>query len=513
MEQEPRTLMEAIGYFADPDVARKHWLELRWPNGMTCPTCGGTDVWYIPTSRKWECKEHHDHKRFSAKVGTIFEDSNIPLDKLLVEIWMIANCERGVGCREMGRALGIAQKSAWQMTSRVRLAMRLGDIDDIELPKKLTGWADDVVEPGSIERFRRLARRLFAVDYDDFRRSLNKTKRKSSQSEVVEWSPIESRDEQGTVDVFRPDPAGDNFRPMIDPISDLIALLRLRTEFDGVMVCAGHWAVRYSDFNHPSFCIVAEGTCWLRVDGQEPARVNAGDFLLIPATVSFTISGVEPAGPEFVERGRSPVLTGEVRRGTRYGKPDVRLLSGMFIFEFADLRLLALLFPSVTHLSGNEHLSKVIALTSEEIAKQEPGRDFVMIRLLELLLVGAFRSAQDRDSPPGLARGLTDHRIGPALRRMHACPAAPLADSINEAAMSDSGFYDRFNRIMGVKPMEYLFSLRMALAKNLLQRGGISYSQIAKQTGYGSKEALSTAFKRHFGRPPRSFANSVRERT
>jgi ISXO2-like transposase domain/Transposase zinc-ribbon domain len=132
MAQEPRTLIEAVRYFADPDVALKHMVDLRWPGGISCPTCGRADVRFIATRRLWECKEKHPRKQFSAKVGTIFEDSAIPLDKWFVAIWQIANCKNGISSYELARALGITQKSAWHMNHRIRLAMRLGTIEKMD---------------------------------------------------------------------------------------------------------------------------------------------------------------------------------------------------------------------------------------------------------------------------------------------------------------------------------------------------------------------------------------------
>jgi transposase-like protein len=124
--------MEAVRHFADPDVALKHMVELRWPGGISCPTCGRADVRFIATRRLWECKEKHPRKQFSAKVGTIFEDSAIPLDKWFVAIWMVANCKNGISSYEMARALGVTQKSAWHMNHRIRLAMRLGTIEKMD---------------------------------------------------------------------------------------------------------------------------------------------------------------------------------------------------------------------------------------------------------------------------------------------------------------------------------------------------------------------------------------------
>ena len=121
---KPNTLQQAITYFADPDNCLKFMVERRWPNGVECPTCGRKDVRFISTRRMWECRAAHVRKQFSAKVGTIFEDSALPLDKWLVAIWMIANCKNGISSYEVHRALGITQKSAWFMLHRIRLAMQ-----------------------------------------------------------------------------------------------------------------------------------------------------------------------------------------------------------------------------------------------------------------------------------------------------------------------------------------------------------------------------------------------------
>jgi transposase-like protein len=128
MSNEPRTLLEAIRHFSDPDVALAQMVELRWPTGVHCPTCGRTDVRFIATRRIWECKGKHPKKQFSAKVGTIFEDSPVPLEKWFPAIWMVANCKNGISSYEMARDLGVTQKTAWFMDHRIRLAMRVGSI-------------------------------------------------------------------------------------------------------------------------------------------------------------------------------------------------------------------------------------------------------------------------------------------------------------------------------------------------------------------------------------------------
>ena len=126
MSTEPRTLQEAILHFADPDRALETVVDLRWPTGVCCPTCGRADVRFIKTRRMWECKETHPKKQFSAKIGTIMDDSPIGLDKWLVAIWMIANCKNGVSSYEIHRELGLTQKSAWFLLHRIREAMKVG---------------------------------------------------------------------------------------------------------------------------------------------------------------------------------------------------------------------------------------------------------------------------------------------------------------------------------------------------------------------------------------------------
>lgn len=119
---KPKTLQEAVVYFADPQRAFDYALKLRWPDGkVTCPRCGGTKHSPIKTRRIWFC--YDCKKQFSLKVGTIFEDSPLGLDKWMVAFWMLANCKNGISSYELGRALGIHQNSAWFMLQRIRLVM------------------------------------------------------------------------------------------------------------------------------------------------------------------------------------------------------------------------------------------------------------------------------------------------------------------------------------------------------------------------------------------------------
>src|SRR5216117_2079355 len=111
--KDPKTLQEAIQFFSDPDNCVGWLAAQRWLDGsVKCPTCGAENPRYISTRRIWECREKHSHRQFSIKVGTIFEDSPIGLDKWLPAVWMLANGKNGISSYELGRALGVTQKTA-----------------------------------------------------------------------------------------------------------------------------------------------------------------------------------------------------------------------------------------------------------------------------------------------------------------------------------------------------------------------------------------------------------------
>jgi hypothetical protein len=125
---QPKTLQEAIKFFANSENALRYMASLRWPKGVECPACGRKDARFLENQRKWQCKSVHAKRQFTVKVGTIFEDSPISLDKWLTVVWMIANCENGVSSYEVARAIGVTQKSAWFMMHRIRLAMQSGSL-------------------------------------------------------------------------------------------------------------------------------------------------------------------------------------------------------------------------------------------------------------------------------------------------------------------------------------------------------------------------------------------------
>jgi AraC-like DNA-binding protein len=298
---------------------------------------------------------------------------------------------------------------------------------------------------------------------------------------------------------------------MVDPLSEVIALLQPRAVFSKRISGAGRWGVRYSDFGHPSFCAVLDGRCRLAVDGQPAITLEAGDFVLLPTTPGFTMSGFEAVRPERIDPKVSPAPVGEVRHGTRGGRPDVRLLGGYFVFDSPDAGLLVSLLPALVHIRGVERLSTLVRLVGDESTQGRSGRELVLTRLVEILLIEALRSTSGDDPPPGLLRGLADAGLAPALRQMHAQLARPwtVAQLAKTSALSRSAFFERFARTVGMSPMEYLLAWRMAVARDLLRRHDVGIAEVAERVGYASASTFSTAFSRHVGQPPRRYARTV----
>ena len=299
---------------------------------------------------------------------------------------------------------------------------------------------------------------------------------------------------------------------MSDPLAEVIALLQPRAVFSRRISGAGRWGVAYSAFGHPSFCAVLEGRCRLAVDGQHALTLEAGDFVLLPATPGFTMSGFEPVRPARLDPKVTSAHLGEVRHGTRGGHPDVRLLGGWFAFDSPDAALLVSLLPAVVHVRGVERLSLLVRLVGEESSEHRPGRDLVLTRLVEVLLIEALRSTPGEDAPAGLLRGLADAPLASAIRVMHEQLARPwtVAQLAKVAGVSRSAFFERFTRTVGLPPMEYLLGWRMAVARDLLRRHDFGVGDVAERVGYGSASTFSTAFSRRVGQPPSRYARQHR---
>jgi AraC-like DNA-binding protein len=301
---------------------------------------------------------------------------------------------------------------------------------------------------------------------------------------------------------------------MSDPLSEIIALLEPSAVFSKRISGAGRWAVRYEAFGQPSFSAVLEGSCQLMVDGHPKLTLQTGDFVLLPTTPGFVMSGFAPATPVHIDPKLSPAPTAEVRHGTRGGRPDVRLLGGYFVLGSPDPSLLVSLLPGVVHVRGVQRLTTLVRLVGEESGERRAGRDLILKRLVEVMLVEALRVSVNQAAPAGLLRGLADARLAPAMRQMHAqvARAWTVAQLAKTAGLSRSVFFERFHQRVGIPPMEYLLAWRMAVAKSLLRRHDLALSEVAERVGYTSQSNFSTAFRRHVGQPPSAYARAARAR-
>ena len=220
------------------------------------------------------------------------------------------------------------------------------------------------------------------------------------------------------------------------------------------------------------------------------------------------MSGFDPVQPKLVDPKASPAPTDELRHGRPDGEPDVRLLGGYFIFDSADADLLVSLLPAMVHVRAGGRLSTLVHLVRDETITEMAGRDLVLSRLAEVMLIEALRTIQGKTAPAGLLRALGDARVAVAIREMHADPgrAWTVEELAGKAALSRSAFFDRFKRAVEMSPIEYLLGWRMAIAKNLLRHHDVSLAEIAERVGYSSTSTFSTAFSRHVGQPPSHFA-------
>jgi len=300
----------------------------------------------------------------------------------------------------------------------------------------------------------------------------------------------------------------------MDPLSNIIALLRPSTAISKPICGRGRWGVRYAAHAAPGFTIVLKGECWIAFDGREPVRYQEGDFILLPSTPAFTLSShpdsdCQPANP-----------TGAAtRHGDQDGEPDFESLGGSFRIETANAPLLLALLPDIIHIPASEgrsdRLGRLIELIMEECRSEAPGKEMVLQRLLEVLLVEALRrqGATTGAAQIGVISGMRDPGLARVLNAVHAEVSGnwTVAGLAKIAGLSRSTFAARFAGTLGCGPIEYLARWRMALAKDALIRREKTLGEIAGEIGYESASSFSTAFRKRLGCSPGTFARTVEQ--
>ncbi len=295
---------------------------------------------------------------------------------------------------------------------------------------------------------------------------------------------------------------------VIDPLAEVVTLLKPGAPFAKVVGAAGRWRVRREDTGRPSYRVVLEGSCLLTLDGEAPITLHPGDFVLIPATYHHTTTSLEPPPLSSPDSWPEIQPDGTFRIGA--GPPEVRMLVGYCDFGSPDAALLVSLLPRLVIVRGEARLAMLVHLVGDEARARRPARELVVERLLEVLLIEALRASGASSATAGLVRGLADERLAIALRLMHEAPGKPwsVAELAKRTALSRSVFFERFKRAVGVTPMDYLLTWRMALAKDLLRREALPLAQIAERVGYRSASAFSMAFSRHAGLSPGRYART-----
>ena len=291
---------------------------------------------------------------------------------------------------------------------------------------------------------------------------------------------------------------------MIDPLAEIVSLLQPQAAFSKRVCASGRWRVNRSETGQPFYCLMLEGCSELTIKGNPPITLEPGDFVLIPAALEFCMSSVEPPAADAPETLPQMLAPGEFWVGDPGQPADVQTLIGYCQFDAPDAGLIVSLLPQFIHVRGESRLTMLVQLVMDECRAQRSARDIVLERLLELLLIEALRSILICNACPGVMSGLADERVSAAIRAIHARPEHSWtgAELAKAAAMSRSAFFVRFREAVGVAPMDYLLTWRMALAKKLLRGKDMTVAEVAEHVGYRSASAFSVAFSRHAGITP-----------
>jgi AraC-like DNA-binding protein len=302
----------------------------------------------------------------------------------------------------------------------------------------------------------------------------------------------------------------------MDPFLDLIQLLRPRATLWRRIEADGRWGVSFPKLDDLLFCSVVRGECLIVRPLLEPVRLTPGDFVLIRTSSPFRFTSDLKVRPVDSQKAFADVESGTLKLGEGSGRP-VELHGGRFVFDTANENLLTGLLPPLIHIAGDagsaERIQGLLKMNASEAAASRPGGDFVIARLMELLLVEILRDqSRGTDSGrTGMLAGLADPVTAVALRAMHKDIARSwtIAELARLAGVSRSKLAARFQELLGVGPIGYLLDWRMAVAKDELRKGALSLSEIAFLIGFQSVSAFSTAFSRVMGCPPKRYAISL----
>jgi AraC-like DNA-binding protein len=300
---------------------------------------------------------------------------------------------------------------------------------------------------------------------------------------------------------------------LIDPLGEALHHLRMRGVFYSRCEFTAPWGIELPAIaDSLMFHVVINGSCWLEVGEAEQLRLQPGDLALVPHGAGHMLRS-DPAAftPGLFDLPRDAVSERyEVIRVNGGGEP-ARLLCGTVYFDHPAARQLSALLPPVILVQGwrsaeSEWIASTLRLMASEAQSPRPGGEEVITRLADILVIQAIRVWLEQESPAasGWLSALHDPQVGRALAMIHREPAREWRVETLAAAvaMSRSAFAERFSRLVGEAPMQYVTRWRMYLALDALREERATVGEIALRLGYGSEAAFSRAFKRFVGVPP-----------
>lgn len=293
---------------------------------------------------------------------------------------------------------------------------------------------------------------------------------------------------------------------MPDPLTDIVALLNPKPSRSKLVEGAGQWRIVRESGGEAFYCAVLEGECLININGQGPQLLVAGDFLLIPAADSFENTNTGASSPTEITMP-TVINAGHVRIGSTIGPADLIMNVGHCEFDTPEKQLIVSLLPNEILIKGQRRFIMLLELLLDESRSKRPGREVVLMRLLQLLLVESLRSNDDLSKKAGILKGLQHEKIALALHLIHEKPDFDwkVARLASHCAMSRSSFFAVFNETIGMSPLQYLLFWRMSLAKKALMSSNDKIEQIAFQIGYQSASAFNVAFNKYVGIPPGVF--------
>jgi len=306
---------------------------------------------------------------------------------------------------------------------------------------------------------------------------------------------------------------------MTDPFLDLIRLLRPNATLWTRVEASGCWGLSFHRHDDLLFCWVERGSCHLSRPDSAPIALQENDFVLVRTSTPFSlVSDLNVDEAEATDSESVLAGSGSIAALGSGSSPKTVLRGGKFIFDTVNEQLLTGLLPQVMYVAskadGSEHLRMLLKMNEIETSAPSPGSEFVIARLMELVLVEVLRNKtwEQGKAKTGLLAGLNDLVTAKALRAMHSNVAQPWTTEklARLCGTSRSSLGARFAKIVGLGPIEYLQQWRIALAKDELRSGLRNIGEIAQAIGFRSGSAFSTAFTRATGCSPRQFVDRSR---